>query len=159
MLDRDYDISDLRLADIVGQLECSIELPSQWGDFFESSGMLPAGPRDQRRYPRANLRVRAALQYRQTALTLPRSPGWHQVYLKDISRGGVGFVHSEQLYPLERMHMVLPGEKTAKVLRHRIECIVEVMRCMRVQERCYVVGARFVPDVGGECCHDESVVA
>ncbi len=148
MLDENNDESYLRLAETVGQLRCNIDLPEDWDDFFRESGMMPPGGRhDQRRHVRMHMRVRAGLEYRQTAPVLPRTPEWHQVYLRDISRGGLAFVHSEQLFPLERMRMVLPDERIAAVLPGRVECIVEVSRCTRIQGRCYIVGAHFVNEL------------
>jgi hypothetical protein len=148
MLDSDDASCRLCLTDVVSLLQCDIELPPDWNDFFDQSGMLCATSDDQRRFRRQEMRVFAALEYRQTAPALYRRPGWHRVYLKDIAHGGLSFVHSEQLFPLERMRMLLPDERFSKILPERVECIVEIIRCVRIEDRCYVVGTCFVDD-----CH------
>jgi hypothetical protein len=148
MLDRHGGSPPLRLTDVVALLQCDINLPSNWDDFFEQSGLLHASSDDQRRFRRRNMRALAALEYRQTAPALRRGPGWFRVYLKDVSVGGLSFIHSEQLFPLERMRMLLPDDELAKILPERVESIVEITRCVRIQDRCFVVGACFVDDFG-----------
>jgi len=133
MLERDG--ARRAIAEMLDRLECEVELPSSWEDFFERTGRLATLPGDKRRYPRHYLRVAAALQHRQTFPALPRAAAWHKVYTKDISRCGLAFLHSQQLFPRERMRIILPDGQSR---------IVEVLRCRRIQRRCYEVGARMV---------------
>ncbi|UCG88503.1 MAG: hypothetical protein JSW71_08165 [Gemmatimonadota bacterium] len=123
------------LVKTVGPLKCEIELPASWKDYFEKTGPLPARLDDRRRYPRYYLRVCAALQYCQTLPALPRPPTWHKILTRDMSRCGLSFLHSEVLYPRERVRVVLPGEGIGTV---------EIVRCTRIQRRCFETGARFV---------------
>jgi hypothetical protein len=64
---------------------------------------------------------------------------------RDLSRGGMNLVHTDQLYPGQRIDLVLLDG----VLR-----TVEVCWCRRLANRCYSVGCRFttaaVPSAGGE---------
>jgi hypothetical protein len=69
---------------------------------------------------------------------LPRANAWLAAYLTDIGRGGVGLLHGEPLYPKERMRILLRDGSLRQI---------EIVRCQRVDERCYCIGARFV---GGE---------
>jgi len=78
---------------------------------------------------------RAALEYRQSLPTLPRNPAWFGVYMNDLSHQGCGFFHGEQLYPGERMRLVLPTGT---------DLPIEVTWCRRIDESCFAVGARFV---------------
>ena len=124
-----------KLVQTVGPLKCDLELPDAWKDRFRQTGRLPGKYTDRRRHPRYHFRVCAALEYRQTLPSLPRPPGWHKIFTIDLSRGGLAFLHSEPLFPRERMQVLLPG-KGAK--------IIEVVWCSRVQDRCFQIGARCV---------------
>jgi hypothetical protein len=132
------------LNDIINRLHCDIELPPSMADFFDASGILPTTVDERRRFARMDLRTFGALQYRQTFPVLDRMPGWHRVYTKDLSRGGLGFLHSEQLYPQEQMFLLLPAESTETTISRGQKFIVEVRRCRRLGNRCYQIGCCFV---------------
>ena len=123
------------LVDAVGPLQCGIELPWWWKGDAGPTGPLPTRYSDRRRHPRFHYRLCAALEHRQTLPSLPRPRQWHQIFTKDLSRGGLSFLHSEQLFPRERMRLVLPRRGMSQI---------EIVCCNRVQEDCYQVGARFV---------------
>jgi hypothetical protein len=131
---------DLKLAEVAGPLKCEVNLPAWWEDSSDKTGLLPGKYVDRRRHPRYHFRVSAALQYRQTFPALPRPDVRHRVFTKDLSRSGLSFLHSESLFPRERMQLFLPqhGART-----------IEVVWCTRIQERCFHVGARFVERSGG----------
>jgi hypothetical protein len=124
-----------KLIETVGPLKCELELPSSWADYFDRRGPMPTTFQEKRRFPRSYLRTSAALQHRQSLLALPRAETWYKVYAKDVSRGGVGFLHGEQLFPLEQMNLVLPDGRSRPI---------EVVRCRRIQERCFEIGAVFI---------------
>jgi hypothetical protein len=126
-----------KLIDAVGPLRCELELPSSWSDFFDRRGAMPARLEENRRFPRSYLRGVAALEYRQSLPALPRAEARHAVYTKDVSRAGIGFLHSEPLYPMEQMKLALPDGKSL---------IVEVVRCRRIQPRCFEIGAVFATE-------------
>jgi hypothetical protein len=119
-------------AELIAALPCTVELPENWADYFTRSGPLPTVPDDGRRFPRFYLRTAAALGYRSTLPCLTRPAGAHRVYLKDISRSSVAFVHSEQLFPCECFEMLLVDGT---------HWFVTVVRCVRRHERCYEVAA------------------
>lgn len=127
------------LIKAVGSLRCEINLPSSWTESVGQGGRIPARYDERRRHPRYHFRVCAALEYRQTFPTLPRPAGWHRVFTNDLSRGGLSFLHSEQLFPRERMGILLPRQGTS---------FIEVVWCAQVQQRCFHVGARFVEQLG-----------
>jgi hypothetical protein len=60
--------------------------------------------------------------------------------MMDLSRSGLRFLHGEQLFPLERMRVVLPDGKRR---------LIEVKWCRRVQDRCYEVGCTFTEPLSG----------
>jgi len=123
------------LNEVTDRLPCRVALPEEWVDFFDQSGPLPSGPTDVRKRPRYYYRETMAIRYRQTFPTLYRNSCWYTVYTRDLSRSGLSFLHFEQLFPGERFVALLPGDK---------EAAIEVMRCQRVQDFCFIVGARFV---------------
>ena len=123
------------LVDIVGPLRCAAELPWWWKGDAGPTGLLPAKHGDRRRHPRYHYRVYAALEHRQTLPSLPRPQQWHLIFTKDLSRGGLSFLHSEQLFPCERLRVVLPRKGMN---------LIEIVICNRVQEGCFQAGARFL---------------
>ncbi|MBN1910768.1 MAG: hypothetical protein JW818_13565 [Pirellulales bacterium] len=128
----------------MNRLRCEIELPPALEDFFDFEGILPTTADERRRFARMDLRSFGALEYRQTFPVLPRSSCWHRIYTKDLSRGGLCFLHSEQLFPMEQMHVILPAETVKTVLPRCERMIIEIRRCQRRGPRCYEIGACFI---------------
>lgn len=126
------------LEDLLSEIRCELELPPHWDDANRlPQGPLPIRSEDRRRYPRFHYRVRAILQCRQTfpALVSPRE--LHAVYTKDISRGGVSFLHSDQLFPRQKIRIYLPrGTKQD----------LEVVHCRQLEQRCFLIGAENAVD-------------
>jgi hypothetical protein len=69
----------------------------------------------------------------QSLPNLQRSDEWHKVYARDISREGISFLHSEQLFP---------GEKVQISLKDKRQYIAVVRRGRRIAKKCYLVGVR-----------------
>ncbi len=107
-------------------LQCKVQLPEEWDDFFSVSGNLAVHFEDNRKYNRHYLRRKAVLQ---------RGDTYHVVYTKDISRFGIALLYHEQLFPCEKVTLWLPRQKQSYNLR--------VTRCLRLQENCYECGANF----------------
>ncbi len=66
--------------------------------------------------------------------TLPaieRPHGFTKVYTKDVSRSGISFLTTHQLYPSERV--ILWTQKG------KLTC--EVARCLKHNDKCFEVGA------------------
>jgi hypothetical protein len=76
-----------------------------------------------------------AVELRQTLPGLPRAHAWFAVYLTDIGRGGLGFLHGEPLYPKERLRILLFDGRLVRI---------EIVRCQRIDEGCFSVGSQFV---------------
>lgn len=124
------------LADWLASRPCRVALPDAWQDFFDRSGAMPSFPGDDRRFPRFYIRGRAAMAVVDPLPGKPRDSAWHGVYTKEISREGLSLLHSEQLFPRERLEVVLPDGQSR---------LVEVTRCRRVQQACYDVEVSFQP--------------
>ncbi|NQU24260.1 MAG: PilZ domain-containing protein [Candidatus Nealsonbacteria bacterium] len=147
MLDRDHE----QLAQSVAErLDCQVELPESWSGFFDQTGWSSSGEGDRRRFPRLKSRTLAVLEYRHTLSSVPRESRRYAVYLKDVSRGGVAFMHHEQLFPAERMRLIMPCDK-ARELVGQTDWIVEIIRCVRVGARCFEVGVRLVEPEPSTC--------
>lgn len=144
MLDFNDESERLQLADAVTKLDCEIKLPEALHDFFKCSGLTQSSIADNRRSARWQNRVVAGLLYRTMFPVLPRSEGWHPIYIKDVSRSGAAFMHSEQLYPLERMRILMIDDRSSRLLRNECLRTIEVIRCRRVESNCFEIGSCFV---------------
>ncbi|SRR5579871_4453383 len=128
-------LEQLDASDLIATLPCAIQMPENWTNYFGRTGPLPPVANDHRRHPRFYLRAPAKLTYHSTFETLLREPGDHLIYLKDISRVSVAFLHSEQLYPNERMELqMLDGTRWA----------ITVVRCLKRRDFCYEIAAAYV---------------
>ena len=133
MLETEYSN---QIDDLLAKLSCDVQIPSEWGDFFARQGMLPSIEGDRRRFARKHMPGTAVLEITTTIPSIDRQQLVHAVYTRDISRGGVSFLHVAQLYPGEAGRLWLPDRRW----------LFEVVRCRRVNSQCYVVGATLPED-------------
>ncbi len=131
----DYEHAAQRLADLLAACQCEVELPPEDHGFFDETGEVPSVLEERRRFRRVRLRTSIAIQPQQTLPGLPRSAAWQKVYAKDISRCGMAFLHSEQLFPHERVRVLLPNGSQRSI---------QIERCRRLNRRCFEIGARFL---------------
>jgi hypothetical protein len=104
-----------------------------------SKGLLerraaPPQELDTRRFPRRYLVAQAVVEYRDGLPAHPRHPQRHNVVVADLSRGGLRFLHSEQLFPGELAIIQIAAGK---------QMHIEVARCRKIADCCYEVGAMF----------------
>lgn len=72
---------------------------------------------------------------RSTSLpTISRQEAWCRILLRNVSRRGAGFFHSEQLFP---------EEETMIVFANGSQRILQVKRCRRIGPKCFEVGGEF----------------
>jgi hypothetical protein len=103
-------------------------------DFFNMTGPMPTVWNDNRRFPRFYFRSCAeALIYPLRAAEDP-TPAQCFVLTRDLSRGGVGLVHCQQLFPGQRVDVTLNGQPPRQV---------EVVWCRRWTHNRYIIGCRF----------------
>ena len=122
-----------RLSTTLAKLECQVELPKKWVKFFSQRGALPQSPNEKRRFPRFHHPAKAILKLDQSLPAIPRQHELFCVVTKDISRGGINFLHAQQLFPAERIRLWLAtGIHDGTV-----------MWCVRHNEHCYEIGAEF----------------
>ncbi len=133
MLDADY-LNNLNR--VLASLDDRIELSA--ADrliFFRVDPNMPKPTSDdRRRYPRMQLRQKAVMDLRQTLPAIKRDRAFHCIYVRDISRSGIGFLHADELFPGEECQLWLPQKQLN----------VNIVLCRRQNDRCYVIGARFV---------------
>ena len=133
MLDADY--LD-KLNRVLASLEDRIELsPAERLTYFRADpNMPPPNADERRRFPRLQLRQKAVMDLRQTLPPIEREPAFHCVYVRDISRTGIGFLHADELFPGEKCQLWLPQKQLQ----------VNIVLCRRQGPRCYVIGGQFV---------------
>lgn len=127
----DIDASRSELIDTAWRtLGSKAALPNNAAEFFDRHGPMPTMENSQRRFQRYFARTKGLLRI--DGVT-------HGVYVRDLSRNGIGFVSPVQLFPRQRVEMELVGN------RH---VVLENVRCRRLAARSYECGAMFVVDSG-----------
>ncbi|HEX5105212.1 MAG TPA: PilZ domain-containing protein [Pirellulaceae bacterium] len=104
-------------------------------EFFGKSGPLPAAWNELRRYPRFYLR-----SFAQARIFPPggdEPPKQCTILTCDISRGGMAFLYKKQLFP---------GQRIDVMLHDGAERSVEVQWCRRIGDGCYWAGGRFIKE-------------
>lgn len=121
------------LTNLLERIECGVEIPEQWAErYFTEEGIEPTSYDERRRFVRFRLRTKAIMKVEGSYPAFPRTDDYYAVYTCDIGRGGLGFLHTEQL---------LPGELCELWLTTR-QMKVEVTRCRYHNEKCYQIGVK-----------------
>ena len=89
---------------------------------------------DSRRFPRFAAAAEGLLVEEGTFADAGHAPSSQTVLLRDLSRGGLRFLHGGQLFPGERCGIKLPNGSSMRL---------EVMWCRRVGAGIYMSGCRF----------------
>jgi hypothetical protein len=101
-------------------------------DFFAKSGPVPTAWHEARRFPRFYYRARVPT----TIHPFGGRPAVSCTMLaRDLSRGGMNLLYTEQLFPGQRMDVTL---------RDGAQRLLEIVWCRRLANRCYSLGCRFV---------------
>jgi hypothetical protein len=139
MLDQAHAPSGLAAG--IAALPCEVLLPEVWQERFLRRGPSATSADERRSFPRflcLGDNNRAGMKYVPTFPGLERDAEWRGVYLCDVSRRGLRMLHSEVVYPRERLRVIVAGGNDLTDL------IVEVMHCRRRQACCFEVGVRFI---------------
>jgi hypothetical protein len=127
MLDQ---LARIKLNDELWQAVASrTELPADCYDFFTPSGATSSMGVSRRQFVRIHLREQALLV---------RGDACHAIYTKDASPKGVALLSPVQLFPQERIKLLLDGEPAMEL---------ELRRCRRLAARCYECGTVFADGV------------
>jgi hypothetical protein len=107
-------------------------------EFFSKSGPVPSRWDDARRFPRFAYRARVKGTVYPNSGSKNKHPVECLLLTRDVSRGGMNLLHTEQLFPQQRIDVVLKDGSVRPV---------EVVWCRRLAHRCYSLGCRFIkPD-------------
>lgn len=112
------------------------ELPDLQSDFFDLAGPMPLHYESRRAYHRFYFRRQAVLSYDKNLLG---------VYTTDVSQLGIGFISPVQLFPLDRVTLLIPGPK---------KTTLQISRCKRLADACYQCGGTFVDAATGAPASD-----
>ena len=132
------EINDSRIVSkLLSQMTSSVELPENW-DVVDGqlAGTLDG---DTRQWPRKHFCRTALLQVIDTipVLTASRVDSFSKVFTKDVSRHGISFYHSTQLYPTEICKIWVSTDEVWQV---------RVVRCSKLAENRYLVGTELIDD-------------
>ena len=128
MLEDDYSRQLNRLLEAC---ECDVAVPSEWQDRLNRRGVIPPIAGDRRSFVRHYFNVPAVLEYEQSLPAIPREHTITQVVTRDLAREGIGFFHSDQLFPGERISLWLSSGKRC----------YQVVRCIQHRDNCFEIGA------------------
>jgi hypothetical protein len=103
-------------------------------EFFAKSGPVPAVMDDYRQFPRYYFRFCFTAKIK--ANRHQAAERQHLLLTRDLSRGGLSVVHTEQLFPGQRLVVELNDAPRT----------VEVQWCRRAAPQRYLSGCRFVKE-------------
>lgn len=124
-------IDDKHSTEISGSTTAEVTLPVDWSQYFDREGPLPTMEGDERRFARRYFRTRIQIRLVSTLPAFPRDQEPINTLGKDISRTGIALLSGVQLYPGERVELLVK-ENTL---------LFEVVRCRKVAKACFEVGA------------------
>jgi hypothetical protein len=119
------------------ELVVDVTVPWPLDEFVSKTGLVATRDTDRRWFARLYYRMPIELHISQSLPAFDRRKKTVNTYSCDISRTGIGFLVDRELFPGETLHVKLPKVGKRKV---------RVMRCRRVCESCYEIGARFVEE-------------
>jgi hypothetical protein len=139
MLEVDYPT---RFGELIQSVRWDIELPIEWATYFEERGEASAVLVEQRHNQRLKVRTHGLLLVEHSLPFRARADEFVGTYTRDFSRHGCGFLTPCELFPEERVRIVLPTFWVQLL----------VMRCRRITSKCYESGGQLLfrhdPDPG-----------
>lgn len=115
-------------------------LPNELKAFFYETGYTPTTAEEARTNARLRVRSLGDLLFVHTPTVLreglkdDRTKRAGKVLIKDLSRGGIGVLYHQQIFPEEQFQIRFQGR-----LIHAV-----VVRCRRLGERCFEIGGRII---------------
>ena len=114
---------------VVGPLQ--VQLPSHMANFFSEVGYLPTAYVEKRSNARMRVRCEAIITHLFVPPFVKRIEERARVLVKDLSRSGVSVLSHQQMWPTETFSIEL----------HRRRLDARVVRCRKLGENCYDIGA------------------
>ena len=124
----------MTFTEAIAKVECDIVVPPETNQPKRGRNKIIDLDKDKRRFPRIPCSVDAVLQYQDGLPSLPRPHKWMRIKVQNVSRCGMGFLHSEPMYPPERALIIFP---------RGIQRIFVVSRCRRIGSYCFEIGGEF----------------
>lgn len=107
-----------------------VQLPEQMSGFFSEAGYLETVFCELRGQARLRVRCISVLESEFLPPFLGIKQRRAKVFIKDLSRSGLGLLSHEQLWPCETFFVVLQGRRLN----------VRVVRCRKLAQACFEVG-------------------
>lgn len=115
---------------LIERIPCRVDLPDGWTRFDEGEGCAASQANEFRAGMRYRVVRRAVVQLYGSLPAFPRPDGYTGAIVQDFSRQGMGILYHEQLFPEERLRVLLPA----------VSVEATVIRCRRVTPGCYELG-------------------
>jgi hypothetical protein len=125
----------------IRDLPCEVLITNEIKERFFRVGVSQTSHHEQRRFARfycGHENNRVAIRYLNNIASLQRSSVWRGGILIDVSRGGLHFLHSEEVYPGEKARLALESGGKLQIFDG------EVTWCRRHAPKCFGVGFRFL---------------
>lgn len=131
MLDDDYQT---QFGSLIETLSFDIELPREWASYFDERGEITSYLDDERHNQRLKIRTHGILRSENTFPFCERGDDPIGVYTRDFSAHGAGFLAPFEIFPEERVRIMLPT--------FWIQLLV--VRTRRLTNKCFEVGGSLV---------------
>ncbi len=115
---------------LIEQIPCRVQVPLEWERLYEVEGYATSHLNEFRAGMRYRVLRRAALQLYGELPAYPRTTSLSGALVQDFSNRGMGLLYHEQLFPDERVRVLLPS----------ISLDGTVVRCRRRGPECYELG-------------------
>ncbi|MEX2186761.1 MAG: PilZ domain-containing protein [Pirellulales bacterium] len=115
---------------LIERIPCRVQLPLDWEEQFEGEGYVASYAGEFRANFRYRASRRAVVQIGGELPAFPRDGGMFGAFVQDFSRRGMGLLYHEQLFPEERVRVLLPS----------VSVDGTVVRCRRRGPDCYELG-------------------
>jgi hypothetical protein len=126
---------DLVIADVTETMPADIRAAQCEHEFLAPAAPVSGEWGESRRFPRYECRSCIDVVIHPPANDPTQQSQACQMLTRDISRGGMNFLHKAQTFPGQLIDLVLPNGQERRL---------EVMWCRRLGAGCYTSGCRFV---------------
>jgi hypothetical protein len=123
-----------KLDSLLATINWSIQLPPRLSDFFSVRGDSQSAVQEERKHIRIRARAKCPGFFESTLPSLHRDSTCIPIYTADFSRGGCGFISAIQIFPTERLRLILPT----------FWLQLQIVRCRKLGPRCYEIGSILV---------------
>ena len=115
---------------IMTMIESKIVLPASLAAFFSEPGYCDSTFFEDRKLLRLRIRCKAVMAIEYSPPSIPRKVPQAIVFVKDISKQGIGIISHQQIWPEEKLLICFHGRRVRAT----------TSRCRRIAEFCWEVG-------------------